>query len=176
MGGIDSFSTIFGAASKVASATAGLRKSYTDYQDVTSAYQQAKANYDENEQDVSDKAALDAQELQLQNQKAAQDRQNTLQRAVATQKAAFGGQGIDTTDGSGQAAILGLFKNSSDDKTYQDNLNNLKLQGINENLMATRRKNLLTLQDNYDNARDGLVKNLDQYTDYSSVTDNPEDQ
>ena len=165
MGGFDSFSNVFGAISRFSNATSSLQKSYNNYRGVTQGYQQAKENYDESERAIAEKAALDQQQIQLDNEQAARDRKNTLHKAVAAQQAKFGGQGIDTTDGSGEAAMLGLYKDSAESKAYRDQSDNLKLASITQDALSKRRKNLLNLQHNYETARDGFIRNFDSYTD-----------
>jgi hypothetical protein len=163
MGGMNGFSTALNAAGQLANLTSGARNTYSNYRDVTASYDQAKSKYDQSEQDIAEKEALEKQRLQLDNEEAARTRKSALKRAVASQQAAFGGQGIDTTDGSGEAVLLGLFQESSEEKAYRDRLDQLKRASLDQDTTAKRRRNLLALQNNYENARDGFIRNLDSY-------------
>lgn len=163
MGGLTSLGTMFGTLGQVANMTSGVRKNYTDYRNVTAGYDLAKRKYEEKERDITEKATLNARERQAKREEDIRNRRNTLKRSVAEQQARFSGQGIDTTDGSGEAVLMGLYKDSSEKKTYEDRLNKVNDEKAAQENASQRRINLLSLQENYRRARDGLIKNLDDY-------------
>lgn len=71
--------------------------------------------------------AADAQASQDQTQAA-------LMRAVAKQRAQFGAQGIAPDDGSGQAVLLGLYKQTDQDLADQQRIDSLRNAAIDQNL------------------------------------------
>ena len=81
--------------------------------------------------------------IQANTQAAARDRQNALRRAVARQRAQFGGQGISTDNGSGQAILLGLFNESEQDAADRARLDQLKTTALDQNIDQTKRLNVL---------------------------------
>ena len=89
------------------------------------------------------KAALQKATIQANTQAAARDRQNALRRAVARQRAQFGGQGISTDNGSGQAILLGLFNESEQDAADRARLDQLKTTALDQNIDQTKRLNVL---------------------------------
>lgn len=142
--------------------TKPLRDSYATYRNTVAGYEQAQKTYAESERNIAEQAALDETNAALETAEETRQRKNALKRATASRQAAFGGQGIDTTDGSGEAVILGLFQESDEDKKYRDRLDTIKRQSREQNNAAKRRRNLLNLQQNYTSAQDGLIRNLDQ--------------
>lgn len=59
--------------------------------------------------------SVQRQEIQVQAQADEERRQRALKSAVATQRARFGASGIDSTDGSAEAVLLGLFETSEEE-------------------------------------------------------------
>jgi len=124
------------------------------------SYDYARAVYDQqNKQILADAKAQQAQ-LDLAAQKDAADRRDALRRAMAKQQAAFGGQGISTTDGSGEAVLLGLLQQNDEDKAYAEKLDKLKREALAQDAANKQRRNLLTLQSNYDRARNSIAGSL----------------
>ena len=104
-------------------------------------------------------AANDRAQISVAAQKAENERRLALKRAVARQKAAFGGQGIASGDGSSEAVLLGLFEESEDEKQSRERLDKLRLQAIDQGLSQSvsantlrrtqqEQKNKLTQRDN----------------------------
>lgn len=121
-----------------------------------SEYKNAQQSYANSERAIAANDALSKQKLELEAEKDASDRRNALQKAVAKQRAAFGGQGIDTNDGSGEAVLTGLFKQNDEEKSYSDRLDNIRRQTIEQDTAEKRQRNLLDLQGKYNQYRSGF--------------------
>lgn len=160
MGGFNPISTVLGTVGAVANITKPVRDTYGNYRDMTAAYQQAEKNYQENQRTIAEQNALEQQKIQLENEETDR-RRLQLRRDQASRQAAFGGQGIDTTDGSGEAVMLGLLQQSEAEKSYQDRLTEMKQQARQQDTDAKNRRNMLNLQNNYRTARDGIISNFD---------------
>jgi hypothetical protein len=89
-------------------------------------------------------AANDKAQIAVATQAAEDERRLALKRAVARQKAAFGGQGIASGDGSSEAVLLGLFQESEDEKQSRERLDKLRLQAIDQGLAQSVSANTLT--------------------------------
>lgn len=87
--------------------------------------------------------ALDRDKLALEAQQNEDARRQALRRAVARQKAQFGGAGVSTNGGSSQAVLLGLFDESEDDLNQRAQLDNLRNAALDQNLSNSRSLNLL---------------------------------
>lgn len=163
MGGFNPISTIFDTASNVVSATSGIRSAYGDYRDTARQNRYARDMFLLNEQDTADKAALDQKQIDLNAAEDSRQRQQALKRASATRKAAFGQQGINTSDGSGQAVLLGLFQESDEEQKYRDRLDAIRKESIAQDKENKRRRNLLSLQNTYRAGRDNFITSVDKY-------------
>lgn len=94
------------------------------------------------------KADAKAKIAQMQLAEAADERERKarLQRAVATQRARLGAQGLGA-GGSTDALLAGLTKESTQSAVDQRRLNDLRIDQINSQLSTQRRNNLLDLSD-----------------------------
>lgn len=92
---------------------------------------------------ASDNANLQRQQLFEASKTAEQERRLALKRAVARQRAEFGGSGVSSGDGSSEAVLLGLFDESEDQRNSRERLDNLKLQSINQSVSNASRQNTL---------------------------------
>lgn len=79
-------------------------------------------------------AAADAEEKR---------RVEALRRAVAKSRASLGSRGVSAGDGSGEAILLGLVKDTDGERQDAQTADQLKRQAIQQNLDAIRRRNLL---------------------------------
>jgi hypothetical protein len=91
------------------------------------------------------KAEARAQERQIQQTRemAARQRRDQLRRALATQRARFGAQGIAAGGGSAEAAIGGLEAEAAREEADAQNLSELRIGRLNDQLDWQRRRNLL---------------------------------
>lgn len=99
------------------------------------------------------KADAKAKIAQMQLAEAADERERKarLQRALATQRARLGAQGLGS-GGSTDAVLAGLTKESALSALDQRRLNDLRMDHINAQASAQRRNNLLDLADYRTNA------------------------
>lgn len=101
------------------------------------------------ETQASDTAIQDANiqtqmdQTQLSANTAEQSRRDALRTAVAKTTADLAGQGIDPTDGSGEAILLGQIKSSDQAKQAADAATQLRLQALAQQAADTNQKNLL---------------------------------
>lgn len=95
-------------------------------------------------QSVQD-AALKKAELQASAEENARTSRDALKRAVARQRAQFGASGVDMSDGSSEAVLLGLFQETDDELAARERLDTLKAQSIDQNLLQQTSSNTLTL-------------------------------
>lgn len=94
------------------------------------------------------KADARAKIAQMQVAQAADERERKarLQRALATQRARLGAQGLGS-GGSTDALLAGLTKESKESALGQRRLNDLRIDQLNAQASAQRRNNLLDLAD-----------------------------
>ena len=98
---------------------------------------------------ASDTAIQDAgiqtqmDQTQLSANTAEQTRRDALRTAVAKTTADLAGQGIDPTDGSGEAILLGQIKASDQAKQAADAATQLRMQALSQQAADTNQKNLL---------------------------------
>jgi hypothetical protein len=157
MGALNPITTVLSAVGTLGSVLGAGNNAYNTKQQ----YQQAQATYNANEQSIQADHDLQQQQNELDAANQAQNRRDALRRAMSKQQAAFGGQGIDTTDGSGEAVLLGLFNQSAEEKAYQDRLNQLKSSALEQDTADKRRRNLLNLQGAYTSTRSSAVQTAD---------------
>lgn len=124
------------------------------------AYDYARKSYEIQQKQIDADAASQRKQLALESEKDATDRRNALKRAMAKQKTLFGGQGIDSSDGSGEAVLLGLLQENEEDKTYRERLDKLKREALAQETTNKSRRNLLTLQNNYASARNSVAGDI----------------
>ena len=106
---------------------------------------QAKRQYKLNERIIAEQEANRRATIVLENEEAARTRQQALKRTVARQRALYGAQGIDASDGSGEAVLLGLLSESEAEKAYRDRLDALRNQALAQDSHAKRQRNLLSM-------------------------------
>lgn len=76
-------------------------------------------------------------------EEAARKRRDALKRAIAKQRVRFGGQGISSEDGSGEAILLGLFDANQIDEAEAARLDTLRLNALDQDIAQTKRLNVL---------------------------------
>ncbi|MCK5384726.1 MAG: hypothetical protein KAJ29_04060 [Alphaproteobacteria bacterium] len=70
-------------------------------------------------------------------------RKSALRRAVSSQKASFGAQGVGSDGGSSEAVLLGMVNDFGEDQEKDDNVTSLKLAAIDQNLRQQKALNVL---------------------------------
>lgn len=113
----------------------------------------AKNEYDTRNQDIQQAVNIQQEQQRVESEKEATARRESLRRAVARQRAAFGAQGISSNEGSAEAILLGLTQQSDTEQAQQDALDQLRTQALQENAATQQRKNLLALNSLYDKSR-----------------------
>lgn len=117
------------------------------------ALDQLEARQKVEQRNAQEKANLQRQEILTQAQEKEANRVRELKRAVARQRAAFGGSGLSSADGSSQAVLLGLFEESEEEKAERERLDNLRLSAIDQNLAQAKRVNTLELAQQREKSR-----------------------
>lgn len=92
---------------------------------------------------AANNAALEKQEIQVKAAEVEAQKRQALKRAVASRRASFGASGVSSGDGSSEAVLLGLFEESESEKQKRDQLNQIKLQTIDQDLLNQKRVNTL---------------------------------
>lgn len=105
--------------------------------------EQLKAQQRLQEQQAAQDAALQKEQITTNARQDAEERQTALRRAVARQRASFGAQGISSGGGSSQAVLLGLFEETDDEKRRREQLDQIRLTGIDQNLDQRSAVNVL---------------------------------
>lgn len=109
------------------------------------ALAQLQAQQDLDIQQAQQQAALDRQQIEQDAATTEEQRKRALKRAVARQRASFGGAGVGSTNGgSSEAVLLGLFEESEEEKSQRNSLDQLRLQSVEQGL--TNRSSLNTLR------------------------------
>lgn len=88
-------------------------------------------------------AAQEQARISLQAQDAEAQRQSALRRAVARQRANFGGQGVSAGSGSAQAVLLGFFEESEEERARRERMDALRLRVLDDESGARRASNVL---------------------------------
>ena len=101
------------------------------------AMKQLQANQDAETAAQTANANIEKQELAVQNGAASQSRADTLNRAIASQRADAAASGLAPDDGSAAAVQQGLFDTADDAQDDADQLTMLKQASIDQGL-ATR--------------------------------------
>ncbi|MAI62554.1 MAG: hypothetical protein CBB87_08775 [Micavibrio sp. TMED27] len=83
------------------------------------ALQQLQERQNINLQQAKSEAALERARIDADNAARQEDRQRALRRAVAAQRANFGGSGLSSNSGSSEAVLLGMFE-GNDVESAQD--------------------------------------------------------
>jgi hypothetical protein len=109
-----------------------------------SAVQMGMATARESAASAAQEDQAKAQMAQIRLQQKAEDRarQERLRRALATQRARFGAQGIGSS-GSASAVLAGLASEAERQAGESRALSNLRTQNIQDQLVWSQRKNLL---------------------------------
>ena len=107
------------------------------------ALEQLKQRQALDERQRAQDAEFQRQSIALDAQEAEESRREALRRAVSRQRANFGAQGVGSGSGSSQAVLLGLFEESGDEKRRREELDNLRLNAIDQDLAQNRSINVL---------------------------------
>jgi hypothetical protein len=88
-------------------------------------------------------ARSQTQQIQQSEEIAARQRRDQLRRALATQRARFGAQGIAPSTGSAEAALSGMQAEAEREDAESRATSGLRIGRLNEQVDWQRRRNLL---------------------------------
>lgn len=114
-------------------------------------------------------AALSKQEVLANAELTEEKRRTALKRAIARQRAQFGGSGVIGGDGSSEAVLLGLFEESDVERKSREQLDNLRLQSLDQSLLQQQSVNTLTRTQTAE--RNKLTNSSNTLSDISSILD-----
>ena len=136
-----------GGITSVASAavqTLGAVNSYQNNSGVREA-RQTKEKLNLENQQIQQKSILEKEQLNLKSQEDEKQRQRSLRAAIARRKASLGGQGVGSSDGSGNAVLLGIYDETEEERSDRQKTDNLRTKIIDTELDQKRRVNTLQL-------------------------------
>ncbi len=107
------------------------------------ALQQLQQRQAEQQRQSSEDAALDRERIAADADTAERKRRDALRRAVARQRAQFGGSGISSSGGSAEAVLLGLFEETDNDREERMRLDALRFGALDQNISQQRRLNVI---------------------------------
>lgn len=147
--GLTTLATAVTAADKLIDITRGFgsdpyeaqRRALRNDQDL--ALRQLTAQQALNEQQAARAADLQRQKLAADTLSAENNRRAALRRAVARQRAQFGGSGFTGGDGSAEAVLLGLFEETEGDRADATRLDALRSAALDQSLGDQRALNVL---------------------------------
>lgn len=87
--------------------------------------------------------ALEKQQITAQSQVNEENRRAALKRAVARQRAQFGGSGITRGSGSSEAVLLGMFDETEDELAQRARLDSLRSGALDQRLVQSNSLNVL---------------------------------
>ena len=147
--GLTTLTTAVSAADKLIGVTRnfakdpyeGQRQALRSQQDL--ALRQLTAQQDLDAQQATQGAALERQKIATAALTGEQARRAALRRAVARQRAQFGGSGLTGGEGSTEAVLLGLFEESEQDKATSTRLDTLRNAALDQSLNDRQALNVL---------------------------------
>lgn len=147
--GLTTLTTAVSAADKLIGVTRGFagdpyesqRQALRSQQDL--ALQQLSAQQALDQQQAAREAELQRQKIATDTLDSEQKRRAALRRAVAKQRAQFGGSGLTGGDGSTEAVLLGMFEESEADKAASQRLDSLRNAAIDQSLNERQALNVL---------------------------------
>lgn len=107
------------------------------------ALRQLQAQQGLSELNAASSAALEKQNLAAAASTAEAAHRDALRRAVSRQNAQFSAQGLDSSDGSNEAVLLGMFEESETQKAQREKIDALRNQVIDSQLEEEKKINVL---------------------------------
>ncbi len=132
------------------------------------ALQQLQQRQALNAQNLAQRTAQEREQIAAQSQANEQTRRRALRRAVARQRAQFGGSGVGNTGGGSQEAVLlGLFDETQEQLDQRERLDGLRNSALDLGASQQRSLNLLQLQQLSQRQNIGRVSTgLDRASDF----------
>ncbi len=97
----------------------------------------------EQQRQSAEDAALERQQISLSAEQEERKRRDALRRAVARQRAQFGGSGISSNGGSSEAVLLGLFDETEAERGAREKLDALRFGALDQGLDQQRRLDVI---------------------------------
>lgn len=149
MTGLTTLTTAISAADRLIGVTRGFggdpyeaqRQALRAEQDL--ALRQLTAQQNLNERQAAQEADIQRQKFAADALAAGNNRRAALRRAVARQRAQFGGSGLTGGDGSAEAVLLGLFEETERDRADSARLDTLRNAALDQSLNGQRALNVL---------------------------------
>ncbi len=152
---LSTLSTLAGAVTTAKSAVQTLRNAGSGWGDSSAsdekalraqqdlAMKQLLAQQKLSEAQAEESAAQEREKIATETAAAEETRRAALRRAVASQRAKFGAQGLAPESGSADAVLLGLFEESDAERARRAELDTLRQSAIDSDLAQQRSVNLL---------------------------------
>lgn len=106
-------------------------------------------------------AAIQKESSRIENETAEIKRRKLLKRAVASQRASFGAQGIGSGAGSSEAVLLGLFDESDIERQQREKMKSIKDAAIDQSIGYSQAVNLL--QQSQEQEKQALARLTDAF-------------
>ena len=139
--GLSSIAGTFGTINTIVNTVQTLSGAARSSEDIALRQLQERQNLALSQQAADNALAKDR--LAAESAASASDRKRALKRAVAKQRANFGGQGISTNSGSAQAILLGLFDESEAELAERQQLDSLKTAALDQDYAQSQSLNVL---------------------------------
>lgn len=132
-------------AAASAAARAAARQQAADNLKATQELQMKQLQESQTSDTTAETARLQTQmdQAQLAANQDEQTRRSALRSAVAKTRTGLAGQGVDPTDGSGEAILLGQISASDQARQAADAATKLRLQALSQQADALNQRNLL---------------------------------
>lgn len=106
------------------------------------AMRNLQAQQNQSLSEAQNRAKIDRERLQLEQEQSEKRRQDALRRTVARQNARRGAGGV-SAGGSNEAVLLGLVNDNQDDQGYADALDQIRYNTIDQNVSTLQSRNIL---------------------------------
>ena len=133
------------------------------------ALEQLQAQQALQQQQNMQNVALEKRQIAAQSEINEQNRRAALKRAVARQRAQFGGSGISQGSGSSEAVLLGMFNETEEELAQREQLDTLRSGALDQRLAQSRSLN--TLQYEQLRQRQKLNDVTSSYGRYKNLVD-----
>lgn len=107
------------------------------------ALEQLKQQQALQQQQSMQNVALEKRQIAAQSEINEQNRRAALKRAVARQRARFGGSGISQGSGSSEAVLLGMFDETEEELAQRERLDSLRSGALDQRLAQSNSLNVL---------------------------------
>jgi hypothetical protein len=142
MGG---FTSLASEAFSIFNSAGNIIGAYDNLRGDNQYYREMQRQQSEQMRQISENTALEKEKLRITGEQAEAERRAALRRAIAKQRAKYGSSGIESSGGSSQAVLLGLYNDSEQDRVQRETLDNLKNNALDQNISQQQRISTLQL-------------------------------